>query len=64
MSRQDEPLTRAGIWDAAKTTLQGHTNGRRCPQCGPDRCKQLDWAVTIRIGGKAASVLPALLAGL
>jgi hypothetical protein len=63
MSRQDEPLTPAAIWWAAARTIEGHTGVRRCPQCRPDGCAQLDWALGQRAGGKATSVVPILLAG-
>ncbi|WP_329108508.1 hypothetical protein OG792_07555 [Micromonospora sp. NBC_01699] len=50
MSRQDEPLTKAAIWEAADLTRRQHQPGRypwqtgTCRQCTPDGCPQLDWA--------------------
>lgn len=61
MSRQDEPLTQAGIWWAATLTLIGHSDGRTCLQCRLDGCAQLDWALGQRAGGAAGSVVPTLL---
>ncbi|MEV4630515.1 hypothetical protein AB0J90_30065 [Micromonospora sp. NPDC049523] len=63
MSRQDEPLTPAAIWWAATRTLDAHLNGRQCPQCKGAECAQLAWAVRQRPAGRAASVVPVLLAG-
>ncbi|WP_329105610.1 hypothetical protein OG792_33090 [Micromonospora sp. NBC_01699] len=63
MSRQDEPLTRAGIWWAVRLTLQGHVDGRRCPQCVADHeCRQLDWAIKEWTEARAASDVSVLLA--
>ncbi|WP_329102494.1 hypothetical protein OG792_24085 [Micromonospora sp. NBC_01699] len=64
MSRQDEPLTKAGIWWAVRMTLQGHVNGRRCPQCMDDHeCRQLEWAIKEWTEARPTSPVSALLAG-
>ncbi|RKR89032.1 hypothetical protein BDK92_3369 [Micromonospora pisi] len=63
MSRNDEPLTPAGIWWSAGMTITGHTGGRRCPQCRPDGCDQLAWAIRQRRTGKPISPVPVLLRG-
>ncbi|RKR92743.1 hypothetical protein BDK92_7221 [Micromonospora pisi] len=59
MSRVDEPLTRAAIWEAAAMTIAQH-EGRgtsyapgTCACCTPDGCAQLAWAVAIRAGRSA-----------
>lgn len=62
MSRQDEPITPAAIWWAVAQTIEGHAGERRCPQCRPDGCAQLDWARGGQAGGSPASVVPVLLA--
>ncbi|WP_329105041.1 hypothetical protein OG792_31465 [Micromonospora sp. NBC_01699] len=47
---------------AASRTVDGHLGERRCPQCRPDGCEQLAWALRRRAGGKATVVVPILLA--
>lgn len=62
MSRQDEPLTKAGIVWAVRQTLAGHVHGRWCPQCRPDGCEQLAWAMRERGAAKPVSPVAVLLA--
>lgn len=56
MSRVDEPLTRAGMWEAAAMTLAQHEDRGTsyapgtCACCTPDGCPQLRWALEVRAG--------------
>nr|MDT0659397.1 hypothetical protein [Micromonospora sp. DSM 115978] len=40
----DGAPTHAALAEAAARTLAGHRNDRRCGECGPEGCAQLDWA--------------------
>nr|MDT0660971.1 hypothetical protein [Micromonospora sp. DSM 115978] len=57
--------TPAALAEAAARTLAGHRDGRRCPECTPAGCRQLDWAQRWtgqvvrrpRVGGAVARIL-------
>jgi hypothetical protein len=59
MSRVDEPLTQAGIWEAAAMTLAQHEDRGTsyapgtCACCRPDGCPQLRWAREVQAGRDA-----------
>ncbi|MFI6759346.1 hypothetical protein ACIBF5_09420 [Micromonospora sp. NPDC050417] len=47
MSPMDEPATRTTVWWAVDQTIENHAQ-RTCPQCKPEGCPQLEWAVKTR----------------
>ncbi|MFI6762712.1 hypothetical protein ACIBF5_26625 [Micromonospora sp. NPDC050417] len=59
----DEGWSPQAMWWSVGMTLTGHAGGRSCPQCGPDGCAQLAWAVRVREAGPPISPVPVLLAG-
>lgn len=64
VSRQDEPLNPAVVAWAVRQTIAAHVDERRCPQCTPDGCRQLDWASdSPAAGSRRVSAVPLLLAG-
>ncbi|WFE45282.1 hypothetical protein [Verrucosispora sp. WMMD1129] len=45
MSRIDEPVDPATLWEVANRVLDHHAGGGTCQACGPDDCPQTQWAL-------------------
>ncbi len=45
MSRIDEPVDPATVYEVAGRVLDHHANGGTCQCCRPDDCPQTQWAL-------------------